>query len=49
MTKSVYFFLVKTSHLVKKYANLYIQEMVKLYKVFLSNIFDRGTQFASQV
>ncbi|WMV58132.1 hypothetical protein MTR67_051517 [Solanum verrucosum] len=48
MTKSAYFIPVKVSYLAEDYAKLYLIEMVKLHRVPLSSISDRGTQFTSQ-
>ncbi|KAH0705906.1 hypothetical protein KY285_010431 [Solanum tuberosum] len=48
MTKSTHFLLVKTTHSVDDYANLYIQEVVRLHGVPVSIISDRGAQFTEQ-
>lgn len=42
MTKSSHFFPVNTTHSIVDYANLYIQEVVRLYGVLVSIILDKG-------
>ena len=48
LTKSAHFFPVHTSYTAEDYARLYIRELVRLHRVPLSIILDRGTQFTSQ-
>jgi len=48
MNKSDHFSLVKAYYSVEDYAKLYLREMVRLHRVPLSIILDRGTQFTSQ-
>ncbi|PHT36504.1 hypothetical protein CQW23_24204 [Capsicum baccatum] len=48
LTKSAHFLLVHTSYTAEDYARLYIRELVRLHRVPLSIISDRGTQFTSQ-
>ena len=45
LTKSVCFLVLKTTDSVKKYAKLYINELVRLHGVPLSIILDKGPQF----
>ena len=47
MTKSSYFFSVKTTYSVNDYAKLYIQEVVILYGLPISIISDRGAKFTA--
>ncbi|WMV37480.1 hypothetical protein MTR67_030865 [Solanum verrucosum] len=44
MTKSAHFLPVKTTHSAEDYARLYIQEAVRLHRVLVSIISDRGAQ-----
>ena len=48
LTKSAHFLPVKTTYGVAKYAQLYIDEIVRLHGVPISIISDRGTQFTSR-
>ncbi|WMV38354.1 hypothetical protein MTR67_031739 [Solanum verrucosum] len=48
MTKSTHFLPVKTTHSTEDYARLYIQEVVRLHRVPVSIISDRGAQFTTQ-
>ena len=48
MTKSVHFLLVKTTYTAEDYAKLYLQEVVRLHRVPVSIISDRGAQFTAQ-
>jgi len=48
MTKAAHFLPVKTTFLAEDYAKLYIQEVVRLHKVSVSIISDRGAQFTTQ-
>ena len=48
MTKSAHFLLVKTTFNASQYAQLYIDEIVKLHGFPISIISDRGSQFTSQ-
>ena len=48
LTKSVHFLPVHTSFNTEDYTNLYIRELVRLHRVSLSIISDRGIQFTSQ-
>ena len=48
MTKSVHVLLVKTTYSTEDYATLYIQEVVRLHRVLVSIISDRGAQFTAQ-
>ncbi|WMV30137.1 hypothetical protein MTR67_023522 [Solanum verrucosum] len=48
MMKSAHFITFKVSYSTEDYAKLYLREMVRLYRVPLSIIFYRGTQFTSQ-
>ncbi|KAF3625841.1 hypothetical protein FXO38_26150 [Capsicum annuum] len=47
LTKSAHFLPVHMSYTTKDYAKLYIRDMVRLHRVPLSIISDRGTQFTS--
>ena len=47
MTKSSLFLAVKTTDLVEDYANLYINEIVRMHGVHLSIILDRVIHFTS--
>ena len=48
LTKSAHFIQVKVTYNVEKLAKLYISEIVRLHRVPLSIISDRGTQFTSK-
>ena len=48
LTKSAHFLPIHTSYTAEDYARLYIRELVRLHRVPLSIILDRGTQFTSQ-
>ena len=48
LTKSAHFILVKVTYNAEKLAKLYISEVVRLHRVPLSIISDRGTQFTSK-
>ncbi|WMV54654.1 hypothetical protein MTR67_048039 [Solanum verrucosum] len=48
MTKSAHFFPVKITHSAEDYAKLYLQEVVRLHRVPVSIISDRGAQFTAQ-
>ena len=48
LTKSAHFLPVKTTYGVAKYAQLYIDEIVRLHGVPIIIISDRGTQFTSR-
>lgn len=48
LTKSAHFLSVKTTYSVAKYAQLYLDEIVKLHGVLVSIISDRGPQFSSR-
>ena len=45
MTKSSRFLAVKTTYLVEDYAKLYLTEILRLHRVPLSIISDRGPHF----
>nr|XP_016433622.1 PREDICTED: uncharacterized protein LOC107760120 [Nicotiana tabacum] len=45
LTKYAHFLPVRTTYSAEDYAKLYIQEIVRLHRVPLSIIFDRGAQF----
>ena len=47
LTKSAHFFLVKTTYSVAQYAQMYINEIVRLHRVPISIISDQGPQFTS--
>ena len=47
MIKSYRFLVVKTTYSAENYAKLYINEIVRLHRVPLSIISDRGPQFTS--
>ncbi|WVZ58266.1 hypothetical protein U9M48_008552 [Paspalum notatum var. saurae] len=47
-TKSAHFFLVKTTHQAKQYAELYISRIVSLHGVPQTITFDRGSLFVSR-
>ena len=49
LTKSAHFIPVKVTYNVEKLAKLYISEIVRLHRVPLSIISDRGTQFTSSL
>ena len=48
LTKSAHFLPVKTTYGVAKYAQIYLDEIVRLHGVPVSIISDRGTQFTSR-
>ena len=48
MTKSTHFLSVKTTHSAEDYAKLYIQEVVRLYRVHVLIILDRSAQFTAK-
>ncbi|KAH0658081.1 hypothetical protein KY289_026829 [Solanum tuberosum] len=48
MTKSAHFLPVMTTHSAEDYAKLYLQEVVRLHRVPVSIISDRGAQFTAQ-
>lgn len=48
LTKAVHFLLVKTTYSVTKYAQVYLEKIVRLLGVPMSIISDRGAQFTSQ-
>ena len=48
MTKSANSIPVKVSYSAEDYAKLYLQEVVRLHGVLVSNISDRGAQFTAQ-
>lgn len=48
LNKLTHFIPVKTTISVAKYAQLYIDELVRLHGVLVSRISDRGSQFTSQ-
>ena len=45
--KSTHFLLIKTTHSTEDYANLYIQEVVRIHGVRDTIILDRGAQFST--
>ncbi|XP_049348983.1 uncharacterized protein LOC125813541 [Solanum verrucosum] len=47
LTKSAHFLPVKTTYTVEEYARLYIKEIVRLHRVQISIISDRGSQFTA--
>ena len=47
MTKSVNFLLIKMNFNTSQYAQLYVDEIVKLHGVPVSIILDKGSQFTS--
>lgn len=47
ITKLAYFLPVKTSHLARDYAKLYIKEVFRLHRVLLSINFETGAQFGT--
>ena len=47
LTKSALFILVKMTYNAENLAKLYISEIVRLHRVPLSIVSDRGTQFTS--
>ena len=49
MTKSSSFLAIKTTNTAEDYVKIYINEIVRLHWVPLSNISDRGTQFFSSL
>ena len=48
MTKSTHFLLVKTTFGASQYAQLYIDEIIRLHGVPVSIILNQGLQFTSQ-
>lgn len=44
ITKLVHFLSIKTTHSAKDYSKLYLQDMVRLHKVPVSILSDRGAQ-----
>ena len=48
LTKFAHFLPIHTSYTALDYARLYIRELVRLHRVPLSIISDRGTQFTLQ-
>ena len=49
MTKSTHFLPVNTKYSAEDYANLYLQEVLRLYGGLISIISDRGVQFTTQL
>ena len=47
ITKSAHFIPIKATYPAEDYAKLYLNEIVRIHRVPLSIIFDRGTQFTS--
>ena len=48
LTKSAYFIPVRTIHTIDKLAELYIQDIVRLYGIPYSIIFDEDSRFTSR-
>lgn len=47
MTISTEFLQVRTSDSLENYVKLYLQEMVRVHAIFITNILDRDTQFTT--
>ncbi|WRX23200.1 Integrase [Theobroma cacao] len=48
LTKSAHFLSVKTTYGAAQYAQLYLDEMIRLHGIHVSIVFDRGAQFTSR-
>lgn len=47
LMKLAYFLIVKTTYLLKKYAEAYVNEIVRLHKVLKDIVFDHDLRFTS--